>query len=118
MKIASKFVDEGKVQGIRCSTRPDCINEEIVKLLKRYRLHDPLIWTCQTEAIIDPREMVEVRHNLITRRQNLRKQMDYNRELADSAQNEIKELASMYPVYAPEIAKMVEMYGKSIRKES
>ena len=96
----------------------DYHKEEIVKLLKRYRLHDPLIWTCQTEAIIDPREMVEVRHNLITRRQNLRKQMDYNRELADSAQNEIKELASMYPVYAPEIAKMVEMYGKSIRKES
>lgn len=96
----------------------DYHKEEIVKLLKRYRLNDPLIWTCQTEAIIDPREMVEVRHNLITQRQNLRKQMDYNRELAEEAQNEIKELASIYPAYAPEIAKMVEMYGKSVRNES
>ena len=24
LKIASNFVNEGKVQGIRCSTRPDC----------------------------------------------------------------------------------------------
>ena len=96
----------------------DYHKEEIVKLLKRYRLNDPQIWTCQTEAIIDPREMVEVRHNLITQRQNLRKQMDYNRELAEEAQNEIKELASIYPAYAPEIAKIVEMYGKSVRNES
>lgn len=96
----------------------DYHKEEIVKLLKRYRLHDPLIWTCQTEAIIDPREMVEVRHNLITRRQNLRKQMEYNRELAANAQNEIKELANIYPAYASEIAQMVEMYEKRLRKES
>lgn len=96
----------------------DYHKEEIVKLLKRYRLYDPEIWTCQTEAIIDSREMVEVRHNLITRRQNLRKQMDYNRELAENAQNEIKELASIYPAYAPEIAKMVELYGKNLRKDS
>ena len=96
----------------------DYHKEEIVKLLKRYRLHDPLIWTCQTEAIIDPREMVEVRHNLITRRQNLRKQMEYNRELAANAQNEIKELANIYPAYASEIARMVEKYEKRLRKES
>ena len=96
----------------------DYHKEEIVKLLKRYRLYDPEIWTCQTEAIIDPREMVEVRHNLITQRQNLRKQMDYNRELAENAQDEIKELANLYPDYAKEIAKLVEMYGKNLRKES
>ena len=38
LKIASKFVDEGKVQGIRCSTRPDCINEKILDNLKKHNV--------------------------------------------------------------------------------
>lgn len=95
----------------------DYHKNEIVKLLKRYRLNDPLIWTCQAEAILDSREMVEVRHNLITRRQSLRKRMEYNRELSANAQNEIKELANLYPMYASEIMEMVEKYEKSCRKE-
>jgi len=88
----------------------------MVGLLKRHHVHDPLIWTRQAEAILDPREMVEVRHNLIIRRQKLRKQMDYNKELAANAQAEIKELAGLYPQYAAEIMNMVEMYEKKYRK--
>lgn len=96
----------------------DYHKEEMVKLLKRYRLHDPLIWTRQAEAIIDSREMVEVRHNLITRRQKLRKRIDYNRDLATRAQDEIKELAQEYPAYAFEMKEMVEKYEKKFRKET
>ncbi len=36
LKAAKPFVKEGKVSGIRVSTRPDAINEEILKLLKEY----------------------------------------------------------------------------------
>ncbi|MBR1692022.1 MAG: hypothetical protein IJ711_04530, partial [Lachnospiraceae bacterium] len=79
-------------------------------------LHDPLIWTRQAEAILDSREMVEVRHNLITRRQKLRRQMDYNQQLAQNAQEEVKQLAGLYPQYAPEIMEMVERYEKKFRK--
>lgn len=87
--------------------------QEMIKLLRRYHLNDPEIWTRQTEAILDQREMVEVRHHLITRRQKLRKQMDYNRMLAQSAQNEVKELARLYPEYATEIMDMVDEYEKT-----
>ena len=35
-KIAHKYLKEGQVNGIRCSTRPDCIDDEILKELKEY----------------------------------------------------------------------------------
>lgn len=35
-KIASKYVKDKRVDGIRCSTRPDCINDEILTELKSY----------------------------------------------------------------------------------
>lgn len=36
LKIAKKFVDCGRVQSIRCSTRPDYISEEILDILVEY----------------------------------------------------------------------------------
>jgi histone acetyltransferase (RNA polymerase elongator complex component) len=36
LKEAQKYVENGSVQGIRLSTRPDYINEEIIHLLKKY----------------------------------------------------------------------------------
>lgn len=84
--------------------------EQLVYLLRKYRLHDPLIWLHQTEAILDPKEMVEVRHALITRRQKLRKQMEFNTENAEKAQQQVRELVGEYPQYAKEILKLVSDY--------
>ena len=36
LDIAQRYIDAGKVSGIRLSTRPDYINEEILTILKRY----------------------------------------------------------------------------------
>lgn len=85
---------------------------ELVKLLKRYRLFDPIIWIHQADAILDSKEMVEVRHNLIVRRQRLRKQMEYNKELAVNAQEEIKQIVNEYTKYAAEVMEIVEKYEK------
>ena len=38
LEAAHEFVGEGKFRGIRCSTRPDCINNEVLSLLKTYRV--------------------------------------------------------------------------------
>ena len=37
--LAKQYVDNGKVDGIRLSTRPDAINGEIVDILKAYPVH-------------------------------------------------------------------------------
>lgn len=36
LEAAQPFIDEGRFKGIRCSTRPDCIDDEILTLLKEY----------------------------------------------------------------------------------
>lgn len=73
-----------------------------------------MIWLHQTAAILDKKEMVEIRHNLIIRRQSLRRRMDYNKEMvAGKAQAEIKDLVDKYPKYAAEIVGTVEQYAKN-----
>lgn len=84
--------------------------DQLVRILQKYRLFDPLIWLHQTEAILDSKEMVEVRHALILRRQKLRKQMEFNTKNAELAQAQVRELVSEYPQYAKEILQMVSDY--------
>ncbi len=84
--------------------------EQLVRLLRKYNLYDPVIWLHQVDAILDPKEMVEVRHALIARRQKIRKQMEFNTENAESAQQLIRDLVGEYPQYAKEILKMVSDY--------
>ncbi|MCF8367736.1 MAG: radical SAM protein [Bacteroidales bacterium] len=38
LQIAEPYIHSGRISGIRISTRPDYINEEILKLLKRYHV--------------------------------------------------------------------------------
>lgn len=90
--------------------------EQLVKILKRHKLFDSIVWIHQPEAILDQKEMVEVRHNLIVRRQNLRKQMEYNKKLGENAGIEIKELVTKYPTYAEEILGKVSLYEEKLKK--
>ena len=81
--------------------------DELIRILNGTRVKDPDIWLHQVNALLDQREMVEVRHGLIKRRQALRIQMDYNQGVAEQAQEEVKSLAAEYPEYAQEIMNMV-----------
>lgn len=92
--------------------KADRYRRQLVDLLVQYRVKDAHRWVHQTKALLDQREMVEIRHDLILRRQSLRKQLDYNHEVAKSAQEEIKLVASEYPQYADEIMNMVDKYDR------
>ena len=60
--------------------------------------------------MLDPREMVEVRHALIARRQKLREQLEYNKGIAEEEGKRIKDMARAYPQYSDEIANIVKRY--------
>lgn len=88
----------------------DECQQEFLNILKCYQVKDPAIWLHQTAALLDNKEMVEIRHNLIIRRQSLRRRIDYNKEMIISkAQGEIKDLIESYPQYAQEIRRMTEV---------
>ncbi len=86
--------------------------EELLERLERYNLKQPKRWLNQVAAILDHKEMVEIRHELIIRRQALRKRMDYNKDIAKAAKEDIMDLAKNYPQYASEIQNMVDRYEK------
>ena len=93
----------------------DYNQQELIRILRRYQIQDPAIWLHQTEAILDHKEMVEIRHGLIIRRQSLRRRMDYNKEVvAKNSQKEIMDLVHRYPKYAKEIIAAVEKYEKNM----
>ena len=96
----------------RAEMELDMYEEELLTFLNRFKLKYPKRWLNQVAAILDHKEMVEIRHELIIRRQALRKRMDYNKDIAQGAKEEIMDLAQTYPQYAAEIQAMVDRYEK------
>lgn len=89
--------------------------KSLIKNLTKYRIKDPEIWVKQAAALIDPKEMVEIRHELVGRRQALRKQMESNRDIASKAQEEVRDLSDAYPAYTMEIMEMVAGYEEKFK---
>ncbi len=84
--------------------------EELEQLLDSLGLYDSKIWLSQVKALCDPREMVEIRHNYSTRRQTLRKYIEENSERAENSKKLLRDIIEDYPVYAPEVVRIVEKY--------
>lgn len=53
-------------------------NERLIRELSQYQLYDTKVWLTQAVALVDAKEMVEVKHDLINRRQKLRSRIEYN----------------------------------------
>lgn len=81
----------------------------LISILSDFQLLDPRIWVHRSEALLDDREMVEVRHDLNVRRQKLRKNMEYNRQVAENTNQSIKEFAKMNEGFAEEIMSVVSL---------
>ncbi|MCR2046323.1 hypothetical protein NSB25_03400 [Acetatifactor muris] len=84
--------------------------KQLLSRISNYRVTSPERWLGHPEALLDKREMVEMRHELILRRQALRKQMDYNNDVAEKARKEIRDVADKYPAHAAEIQEIVRRY--------
>lgn len=76
----------------RTSEDLDYFSSRLVRLLKNYQLNDPQIWTTQAIALVDHKEMVEITHNLVTRRQKLRDRIEYNMNVIQEQKKEAEQL--------------------------
>lgn len=84
--------------------------DQLSKLLFSYGVKDPDIWTKQSMALIDSREMVEVKHSLNVRRQKLREQIAYNEELRLNGLRDIKEMLKANPGLREQVKKELEIF--------
>lgn len=112
-KLMTRYEAErsARLEWARNSTILDDGEKELLTLLRQYGLRDPVIWLKQSNALTDEREMVEIRHGLIKRRQSLRERISYNRDvIAGKAREEVKSIVKDYPQYADSVTAIVETY--------
>ena len=89
----------------------DYQQSELLKILRNYQLSDARLWLRSPLALYDHREMVEIRHEHIVRRQKLRAQMDYNRRMAKEGEKELRAFIAEYPQYSKEAINMMDRYS-------
>lgn len=80
----------------------DFYTEEIIRELKKNGISDAAVWGYQIEALVDPKEMVEVRHRLNVRRQKLRQRIDYNNNQEDMARKSLRAFRERHVAYDSE----------------
>lgn len=88
----------------------DFYRAQLLKCLRCYQLNDVKMWLHEPLALMDHKEMVEIRHEHIVRRQKLRSRMDYNKRLAKDGEKEIKEFIVEFPEYKNEVLSMMDRY--------
>ena len=68
----------------------DYYSKSLVQYLTRLRMYDARVWINRANAIVDSREMVELKHNLIERRQKLRARMEYQIQIISDMKKEAR----------------------------
>ena len=81
---------------------------ELLMRLKKLPLKDPMLWVHSPEALVDKNERVEMRHELISRRQKIRSQIDENTAEAEKIKNRLKDMINRYPKYSVELMNMMD----------
>lgn len=89
-------------------------NEKLIAELKKYEIEDPDIWIHQPVAIIDKKEMVEIRHRLNVRRQKLRDRIDYNNKVKLESVEKMQVVLEQKPELREEIVTMLQKYEINI----
>lgn len=88
--------------------------DELVRMLKKVGLHDADVWIYQAIALVDSRELVEITHNLNTRRQKLREEMEVQEDILDIAITGIHEELKKNPEKTEEVKLLLQRYKIAI----
>ena len=86
-------------------------NAAFVECLQRLGLKDAEVWVYQPEAIVDAREMVEVRHHVNERRRKVKERVDNAVKGFELAEKELKEFTLAYPQFAVEMQMELDKRG-------
>jgi len=81
----------------RTNDELDYFNDKLIRQLKKYQFYDARIWIHQAKAMLDKKEMVEVKHELLVRRKKLRDGMEDQAETIRGARKEIESLVKNRP---------------------
>lgn len=86
-------------------------NENLVIMLKELGVKDADIWISRCEAIVDSREMVEIRHELNQRRQMLRERIENNEKLKEGIISQLDAMINAHPEIKVELLGIIKEYS-------
>lgn len=87
--------------------------EKLIEMLKEEGVNDTNVWTSQVIALVECKEMVEVRHKLNVRRGKLREQIAYNDDKYDACSELLGLIIKDKPQYENMIKKSAKQAGLS-----
>ena len=114
-KVWEEYKEASKEQEkfLRMNEERDFYNAKLIKALRQYRLYDVRVWLDQAQALVDKREMVEVKHELVERRQNLRNTIEEEtRSLKEKRKKTERLLAEENPDNRTEIMEILQSIDK------
>lgn len=110
-----KLYEEMKAEQSRMLDMTSSLNSaenNLESILRKLGLNDTHVWFGRVKALINPKEMVEVRHELNTRRYKLRQQIEYNEKRIEEAKSNIKNATLSNPEHSDGAMRVIEMYEK------
>lgn len=88
-------------------------NENLVLMLKDIGVVDTDIWLSRCVAIVDPKEMVEIRHELNQRRQMLRERIENNEQLKENIIKQLDYVINESPQIRDELIQIVKDFSNN-----
>lgn len=88
-------------------------NRALMAALEQEEVKDAEIWLYQAEALLDEKEMVEVRHHLNIRRQKIRERLEFNNEQLAMCEEELAQIAKGNGAYADLVTEIAREHGIS-----
>lgn len=82
-------------------------SNKLIRYLLNFHLYDAKIWPNHASAIVNPKDMVELKHDLFTRRQSLREQMEYNRNAIAEMREDAKRYCDIMEDKTPQIQQII-----------
>lgn len=92
----------------------DYYASELVEILDRNRVVDSDIWIHQAIALVDDKEMVEVRHSLYSRRQQIRNEIDNHEEVVGAKVEELQDYVKLNPEIGGEVSEYLKRVGMDL----
>lgn len=96
--LYEQYLEEAreKEQFRKTSDELNYYSKSLIDFLHRLRLYDSRVWINHANAIVDSRELVELKHNLLARRQKIRGRIEYSiRSIEDMKKEVIRNMDQM-----------------------
>lgn len=77
--------------------------KDLEKLIRSMNLNDYNVWLIQRDVFVSNDKLLEIKKDLLLRKQKMKATIDYNEELIEDAKQKIKELILEKPEYAKEM---------------